>query len=118
MACNVRPDRLGPAFRVLPGRFDSECQARRISLATTPPKSSSRPGELLRDQAERGERATKDDNLKQGPKSRDKTSGPTLADIGISRDQSSKRQNRRTSAATITNLGALVPGVNLANQCH
>lgn len=49
-------------------------------------------GEMLRDSAARGERATASANLMQSPKSNDATSVATLADIGITRDQSSRYQ--------------------------
>jgi hypothetical protein len=49
-------------------------------------------GELLRESAERGERATASANLAQAPKSHDSTSVPTLSDIGLTRDQSSRYQ--------------------------
>lgn len=45
--------------------------------------------------AERGERATKDSNLKQGPKSPDAASGPTLSSLGISRPQASRSEPLR-----------------------
>jgi len=41
---------------------------------------------------ETGERADKTQNLKVGPKSNDATSGKTLPELGITRDQSSKWQ--------------------------
>lgn len=48
---------------------------------------------ILRAAAERGERATRDANLKQVmPKSNDATSVPTLADMGLTRDESSRYQ--------------------------
>ena len=38
------------------------------------------------------QRARPKDNLKRGPKSNDATTGPTLADLGLTRDESSRYQ--------------------------
>lgn len=46
-------------------------------------------GEMLRQSAERGERATREANLS---KSNDATSVPTLSEIGVTKDQSSRYQ--------------------------
>lgn len=49
-------------------------------------------GEMLKEGAKNGDRATKESNLRVGPNSRDGISGPTLSDIGISPNQSSRWQ--------------------------
>lgn len=67
--------------------MDAERKACDIRL-----RAERRCGELLREQAANGGRATRESNLRVGPKSRDATSGPTLSDLGITRDQSSKWQ--------------------------
>ena len=58
-------------------------------------RAERKAGEMLREAAEKGMRATRESNLKQGnfPKSQQTTSGlVTLGDIGITRDQSSRWQ--------------------------
>lgn len=51
-------------------------------------RAERRCGELLRV----ADRARPSDNLKRGPKSNDSTTGPTLADMGLTRDESSRYQ--------------------------
>lgn len=51
-------------------------------------RAERRCGELLANT----ERAKPTDNLKRGPKSNDATTGPTLSDIGLTRDESSRYQ--------------------------
>lgn len=54
-------------------------------------RAERRCGEMLRDSAETGQRATKDGNVHPGNKvSHDAT--PSLRDLGITRDQSSRYQ--------------------------
>lgn len=55
-------------------------------------RAEMRCGELLRDTAARGERACAAANLKQVPKSDGATSAPTLRDMGLTRDESSRYQ--------------------------
>lgn len=51
-------------------------------------RAERRCGELLAST----ERARPEDNLKCGPKSHDATTGPTLADMGLTKDESSRYQ--------------------------
>lgn len=51
-------------------------------------RAERRCGELLA----RTERARPEDNLKRGPKSNDATTGPTLAQMGLTKDESSRYQ--------------------------
>lgn len=53
-------------------------------------RAERRAGQMLRESAERGERATKESGINQHRVSNDAT--PTLTDIGITRDQSSRWQ--------------------------
>lgn len=64
---------------------ENEIGASRIRV-----RAERRLGELLRAMGDSGQRATRSDTLKIGPMSRDATSGPTLADLGIPRDRASR----------------------------
>jgi hypothetical protein len=66
---------------------DAERQAAEIRI-----RAERKTGELLRQTKKNGERAAPAGNLKRGPKSAETTSETTLADLGISKDQSSDWQ--------------------------
>jgi hypothetical protein len=66
--------------------LDAERKACEIRL-----RAERRAGELLKDMADTGQRATAGEPVKQ-QMSRGTTSAPTLTDLGISRDQSSRWQ--------------------------
>lgn len=55
-------------------------------------RAERRAGELLKETKASGERTKPADTLRQGPLSRRATTGKTLTDLGISRDQSSRWQ--------------------------
>lgn len=62
--------------------LDNEIEASRIRV-----RAERRLGQILKEMAASGERATKQGTLKQAPMSRGATSAPTLADLGIPRDR-------------------------------
>ena len=59
-----------------------------------PVRAERRCGELLA----RTERARPEDNLKRGPKSNDVTTGPTLVQMGLTKDESSRYQRQPETA--------------------
>ena len=74
-------------------------------------RAERRAGQLLRETAERGERATRATGVEKGANkhlSLDTTSVPTLSDLGISRDQSGCHQHRKaftpSEAVAMANL--------------
>jgi hypothetical protein len=69
---------------------DAERQAAEIRI-----RAERKTGELLRQTKKNGERAAPAGNLKRGPKSAETTSETTLADLGISKDQSSQPATSR-----------------------
>ncbi len=72
-------------------------------------RAERRAGELLRD----GKRALAQDNLLRGPKSNGATSGPTLEDIGITRDQSSRWQ--QVARGGIESVSGAIAGFDCTN---
>jgi hypothetical protein len=66
---------------------DAERKAAEIRI-----RAERRAGQLLKEMKGNGQRASAKENLKQGPKSRSSTSGTTLTQLGISKDQSSQWQ--------------------------
>lgn len=83
--CRVAPALVPQGAQVTGKRLDQ--YATEIKVRT-----ERRCGELLRDTAARGERACAAANLKQAPKSDGATSAPTLSDMGLTRDESSRYQ--------------------------
>lgn len=64
---------------------ENEIEASRIRV-----RAERRLGEILKAMAANGERASRQDTLKQAPMSPGATSAPTLADLGIPRDRASR----------------------------
>ena len=66
---------------------DAERYACKIRL-----RAERKAGEMLKESARNGERATRVGNLRAGPKSTHATSAPTLSDLGISKYPASRSQ--------------------------
>lgn len=120
----VHPSRPGNGQGARPGRGRrrpvASHRAERRGLS-----AERRGGELLGEMP----RASKTDNLKRGPKSHDVTSGPELADLGITKMQSSRWQaaaccrSRTQAGRVIHKRGAgptskLIPGASPALHRH